>query len=272
MVSKCAMEDAALIFVPSCKLTYSQKEKLQSSLFDRESEVFSADEASEQATGIIMTSMPESSDDYQTPPEHQLSSQNSSNDGQVLATKTAVLDQEAESGGVRGGEKMVVDDSYDRKEKRMVDLTKDSDDLAFLEKSPRSIEKNDTVMVDVNDTEEMGVEFTVEETKAESRVAPKVFVEMPMREQEARMSSTEVNRSLNKIADPKGKRQLPVSFHGAEKKHEGFIDTLSRAMKLQKGDVKADGDDDFLETAKRQGMTFPRPRWWPPEGEGGSED
>ncbi|KAI3501080.1 hypothetical protein L1887_28938 [Cichorium endivia] len=260
------MEDAASLFIP--RLTYSQKEKCQSSPFDRESEVFSADEASEQATGIIMDTMPESSDDYQTPPEHQLSSQNSSNDGQVPATKTAVLDQEAESGGVRGGETMVVDDSYERKEKRMVDLTKDSDDLAFLEKSPRSIEKNDTVMVDVNDTEEMGVEFTDEETKAESRVAPKVFVEMPMREQEARMSSTEGN----KIADPKGKRQLPVSFHGAEKKHEGFIDTLNRAMKLLKGDVKADGDDDFLETAKRRGMTFPRPRWWPPEGEGGSED
>ncbi|KAI3497155.1 hypothetical protein L1887_39560 [Cichorium endivia] len=235
----------------------SMSEKSQSSPFDSESE------ASEQATGIIMASMPESSDDYQTPPEHQLSSQNSSNDGQVPATKTAVLDQETESGGVRGGETMVVDDSYERKEKRMVDITKDSDDLPFLEKNDTDLEKNDTVLVDVNDTEEMGVEFTVEETKAESRVAPKVFVEMPMREQEAR---------VNKIVDPKGKRQLPVTFDGTEKKHEGFIDTLNRALKLLKGDVKADGDDDFLETAKRRGMTFPRPRWWPPEGEGGSED
>lgn len=24
-------------------------------------------------------------------------------------------------------------------------------------------------------------------------------------------------------------------------------------------------DVDFLETAKRRGMTLPRPRWWPPE-------
>ncbi|CAH1416957.1 unnamed protein product [Lactuca virosa] len=277
--------DLAALIIPS---TGSQEEELQSCHFTRESEVFSGDmqlssspdEASEQATGIIMVSMPESSDDYQTPPEHHLSSQNSSNDGQV----TAVVDLETGSGGVENSETMVLDDSCER----MIDLTTDSDNLEFLENRHRvrvrvlEVEDHNTVMVDGNNTntEEMETQYAVGEINSESCVAealkmlketvPKVFVEMPVREQE-----TESKTSLN--LDCKGERQLPFSMKGKEKinieKHEDvFTDTLNRAWKILVGpqgkcDAEADGDDDLLETAMRRGLTLPRPRWWPPEEE-----
>ncbi|KAL7595309.1 hypothetical protein Lser_V15G29592 [Lactuca serriola] len=241
----------------------------------------SSEEASEQATGIIMVSVPESSDDYQTPPEHQFSSQNSSNDGQVPAakTKTASLDGEVESSGVQAEQRMVVEDTYDRKKKQTIDITNDSDNLEFLENRSRTLEykDNNILIVDVNDTGQIEAE---ESNAAKNWVvedAPKVFVEMPMREQEVSMSYTEVNKSLNKIDDhnvyPKGKGRLPFSISiETEKKNDVFIDTLNRACKILKREAKVeaggdtDKDDDFLETAMRRGLIFHRPRWWPPEG------
>ncbi|CAI9278536.1 unnamed protein product [Lactuca saligna] len=276
-------DQIAALIIPS---TDSQEEEIQSCHFTRESEVFSGDmqlssspeEASEQATGIVMVSMQESSDDYQTPPEHHLSSQNSSNDGQV----TTVVDLETGSGGVGNSETMVMDDSCER----MIDLTTDSDNLEFLENRVRvrvlEVEDNNTVMADENNTntEEIETQYAVGETNAGSCVAealktlketvPKVFVEMPVREQE-----TESKTSLN--LDCKGKRQLPFSMKGKEKnnieKHEDvFTDILNRAWKIlveqqRKCGAEADGDDDLLETAMRRGLTLPRPRWWPPEEE-----
>ncbi|KAL4585907.1 hypothetical protein LXL04_010534 [Taraxacum kok-saghyz] len=239
-------EDAYSLILPNCQPSDSQEEKLQSCHMPRKSEdgtqSSSSTDESEQATGILMVTMTESSDDYQTPPEHN---------------------QETEI--VEGETTAMVDDTYERMAKRMVDITKDADNLEFLENNDTALKddnNNDTPVVD------MEVEYTVEKT-----IAHKVFVEMPVREQE-------VTKEVNKTGDvyPKGKRRLPGSLYGndgieKEKKHGNcvFVDTMSRALKILKGEEKSDdGDYDFLETAKRRGLTFPRPRWWPPEA--GFED
>ncbi|CAK9184977.1 unnamed protein product [Ilex paraguariensis] len=75
------------------------------------------------------------------------------------------------------------------------------------------------------------------------------------------------------------RRELPFSMREQEKKvSEGkgsrgdpakkkALNDLLDALRMVIGDVE-DGSEgvDFLETAKRCGMIFPRPRWWPPEG------
>ncbi|KAI3707399.1 hypothetical protein L6452_25880 [Arctium lappa] len=289
----------ASLIIPNCQPTASQENKLQACPFARESEVFSGglqlssspEEASEQTTGIIMLSLPESSDDYQTPPEQQFYSQNSSNDGQLPATKTAAVDREMESGGVGSGETMVVDDDFERQGQRVIDLSNESDNLGFSEKSPRlHLEDNDTLMIDGNDTHSVDGNDThlVDEIDAENSVtearemelssspkenAHEVFVEMPPREKEASISPSTVNTTSNR-----GKRRLPLSVNGRDQnngekgdycRHEAFRNALDRVLKMLVGEPKDDCHDediDFLKTAKRRGMTFPRPRWWPPEG------
>ncbi|KAJ8556464.1 hypothetical protein K7X08_032216 [Anisodus acutangulus] len=77
-----------------------------------------------------------------------------------------------------------------------------------------------------------------------------------------------------------GRRELPLSMRGdknvglveevrrrATTKNGSFKD-LMEAFSVVVGDVRSDdkNDADFFETAKRRGSTFPRPRWWPPEG------
>ncbi|CAI9759474.1 unnamed protein product [Fraxinus pennsylvanica] len=71
-----------------------------------------------------------------------------------------------------------------------------------------------------------------------------------------------------------GKRELPPSIKGKEKnvrgeevvenvrsKNELLMDLLE-VLKVKVGVEEVD----FLKTAKRRGLTFPKPRWWPPEG------
>lgn len=69
------------------------------------------------------------------------------------------------------------------------------------------------------------------------------------------------------------KRQLPVSIQGkkndgVKKKHE--LDDVVKILEMFVADDEHGGggseDVDFLATAKKQGIVFPRPRWWPPEG------
>ncbi|KAI3469029.1 hypothetical protein Pfo_025692 [Paulownia fortunei] len=75
------------------------------------------------------------------------------------------------------------------------------------------------------------------------------------------------------------RRQLPVSLKGKEKNvgggnvletvesKSGLLDFLD-VLKVVVGDMDGGCEDaDFLMTAKRQGLTFPRARWWPPEGD-----
>lgn len=288
------VDQFASLIIPNCQPTASQEKKLQACPFARESEVFSGglqlssspDEASEQTTGIIMVSLPESSDDYQTPPEQQFYSQNSSNDGQLPATKTAAVNREMENGGVGAEETMVADDDCERQGERVINLSNESDNLGFSEKSPRvHLEDNDTLMVDDSDThpvDEIDAENSVTKARETELVsslkesAHEVFVEMPQREQEATRSPSIVNSTSNR-----GKRRLPLSVNGRDQnngekgdysKHEAIRNALDRALKMLVGEPKDDchEDIDFLKTAKRRGMTFPRPRWWPPEG--GLED
>ncbi|CAA3023007.1 Hypothetical predicted protein [Olea europaea subsp. europaea] len=80
------------------------------------------------------------------------------------------------------------------------------------------------------------------------------------------------------------KRELPPSIKGKAKnvRHEevvenarsknGLLMDLLEVLKAKKvvgiedAGFKREEDVDFLETAKRRGLTFPKPRWWPPEG------
>lgn len=51
--------------------------------------------------------------------------------------------------------------------------------------------------------------------------------------------------------------------------HEAFVDTMSLVMKMLSESKRRNYDDveiDLIETAKKRGMTFPRPRWWPEQG------
>ncbi|KAL3843371.1 hypothetical protein ACJIZ3_000774 [Penstemon smallii] len=72
------------------------------------------------------------------------------------------------------------------------------------------------------------------------------------------------------------RRQLPASMKGKVQNvvketvgtKSGLLQLLN-ALKLVAGNTGGDDceDVDFLETAKKRGMTFLRPRWWPPEGD-----
>lgn len=253
----------ASVIIPHCQPTASQEEKLQSCPLARESEVFSDDiqssSSSEQATGIIMVSLPESSDEYQTPPEQHSYSQNSGNDDQVPATNTAAIGRDMKSGRVGDGDAMTADDDGEEPPgQTMVDLANDSDILGFSEKSPR-------VVVDKNDTEQITVERRIHETDAENLVCEtsetelisslkendhQVFVEMPKR-------VTIVNTNLNT-----GKRKLPFSINKEEQNRtqnsrEDFIDSLDRVWKMLTHGNDEIEEIDFIETAKRRGLTFP---------------
>ncbi|KAG8374640.1 hypothetical protein BUALT_Bualt10G0017000 [Buddleja alternifolia] len=75
------------------------------------------------------------------------------------------------------------------------------------------------------------------------------------------------------------RRQLPVTMKGKEKSvgGEGLVKTVETksglldfldVLKVVVGDMNGDSEDvDFLETAKKQGLIFPSPRWWPPDGD-----
>ncbi|PWA75398.1 Aquaporin-like protein [Artemisia annua] len=170
-----------------------------------------------------MVSLPDSSDDnYQTPPEQH--SQNSP------VTNIAV----DEAGNV-------------------VDLDNDTEEILDDEK-----------MV----TEEEAA-FDTEELIESQTDAHHVFDEMPEREQEASKRDVAVL--------DRGKRKLPVSMdkkvtengeRGGEcsSKHDVFKETINRVLKMLVAEGRGKGCDDgkgvdFLETAKRKGVTFPRPRW-----------
>ncbi|KAJ0579093.1 hypothetical protein HanRHA438_Chr05g0246571 [Helianthus annuus] len=85
-----------------------------------------------------------------------------------------------------------------------------------------------------------------------------VFDKMPQREQQTS------NRE---------KRRLPVSMKIQKQnsiccKRETFTSSLNRVLKMVQNRGGGDEDDnvDFVETAKMRGLTFPGPRWWPPQG------
>ncbi|TMW97435.1 hypothetical protein EJD97_005557 [Solanum chilense] len=85
----------------------------------------------------------------------------------------------------------------------------------------------------------------------------------------------------------KGKRKLPLWTKGGSLEEvgrreptKGTFEDLVEDFSMIFGAVSGDDSDDkigvddsndkiggdFLETAMRRGLTFPRPRWWPPEG------
>ncbi|KAJ4956384.1 hypothetical protein NE237_013167 [Protea cynaroides] len=85
-------------------------------------------------------------------------------------------------------------------------------------------------------------------------------------------------KNASKVAN---RRQLPASMRGpmqnAAKRlipdssfsENQSLKSLMDAVIELSGGKNATGDPgnvDILETAKQRGMTFPRPRWWPPEG------
>ncbi|GFZ02053.1 hypothetical protein Acr_15g0006620 [Actinidia rufa] len=79
----------------------------------------------------------------------------------------------------------------------------------------------------------------------------KVFVDLPMRE-------TDVGVAVNKGYE------VQKNVNGGSARKNGLLDALKWvAGEMGEG---SEVDFDFLETAKSRGMTFPRPRWWPPEG------
>ncbi|PSR91680.1 Titin like [Actinidia chinensis var. chinensis] len=87
-----------------------------------------------------------------------------------------------------------------------------------------------------------------------------------------------VNRKITRWVG--GLRELPSSISGQEKNtgeeremgdvagKNRILKSLLDALKWVAGEMGEGSvvDFDFLETAKSCGMTFPQPRWWPPEG------
>ncbi|KAL3817973.1 hypothetical protein ACJIZ3_003878 [Penstemon smallii] len=108
------------------------------------------------------------------------------------------------------------------------------------------------------------------------------FVETKVTEDSAKGKGGLINGVDEKAdVERRGKRrQLPASIKGKEKNmgvqnvvetvgtKSGLLELLD-VLKLVAGNTGGDDceDVDFLETAKKRGMTFPRPRWWPPEGD-----
>uniref|UniRef100_A0A5B7B7M1 Uncharacterized protein n=1 Tax=Davidia involucrata TaxID=16924 RepID=A0A5B7B7M1_DAVIN len=93
------------------------------------------------------------------------------------------------------------------------------------------------------------------------------------------VTSGGINRHSEKDKGVRGRRELPFSISGQTKnvgresglgtspaKHKLLKDLLDALKMVAKELDDGSEDVDFLETAKRRGMTFPRPRWWPPEG------
>ncbi|GMP95653.1 hypothetical protein CsSME_00044616 [Camellia sinensis var. sinensis] len=110
--------------------------------------------------------------------------------------------------------------------------------------------------------------------------ADKVTDELPLRETE--VGEDLLNKGDEVVVGVGGRRELPPSITGQGKnagemagpgnlaaKNQIFKDILD-ALKRVAGEVGGGGteeeDVDFLETAKRRRVSFPRPRWWPPEG------
>ncbi|GJV95237.1 hypothetical protein Tco_1546814 [Tanacetum coccineum] len=136
------------------------------------------------------------------------------------------------------------------------------------QEQPHSVSQNSTQnVVDLNnDTEEIPDELDAHHVLDEmpEKDTHQVFDEMPEREQ-------------NDVAVlDRGKRKLPVSLldnkvtennstEGECYKHDVFKVTINRVLKMLVAEGTGKGDDgkgvDFFETAKKKGMTFPRPRW-----------
>ncbi|GER52542.1 microtubule-associated protein 70-1 [Striga asiatica] len=86
-------------------------------------------------------------------------------------------------------------------------------------------------------------------------------------------------RAANDVSGLGRKRHLPVTLEGKGKSVEGqssgetmeskkgLLDFLN-VLRVVVGDKDCGGEDvEFLETAKKRGLTFPRPRWWPDKGD-----
>ncbi|KAK1406738.1 hypothetical protein QVD17_38346 [Tagetes erecta] len=144
----------ASLIIPNCHRTSSQDEKLQSCPFSRQSKASSdniqssssPDDSSEQVTGIEMLTLPDSFDEYETPPEQDYS-HNSINDRGII--------------------------DFDRLDDEIVDLGKETDDF-------------DTEKIDVDDgVDEIETEaFETEVISSIEEDAHQVFDEMSERELE----------------------------------------------------------------------------------------
>lgn len=78
----------------------------------------------------------------------------------------------------------------------------------------------------------------------------------------------ELPPSIRKGANVAGEKTRKENLAAKDKIFKGLLDALKMvAGQLDGGgsEEEEEEDVDFLETAKRHGMTLPRPRWWPPE-------
>ncbi|GER25731.1 (Dimethylallyl)adenosine tRNAmethylthiotransferase MiaB [Striga asiatica] len=86
-------------------------------------------------------------------------------------------------------------------------------------------------------------------------------------------------RAASDVSGLGRKRHLPVTLEGKGKcvegqssgetmeSKKGLLDFLN-VLRIVVGDKDCGGEDvDFLETAKKRGLTFPRPRWWLDKGD-----
>ncbi|KAD6453160.1 hypothetical protein E3N88_07865 [Mikania micrantha] len=160
-----------------------------------------------------MLTLPESSDEYHTPPDHQRRSETSSIEAQILPpTNTSAFD-------AGDGDPVPVDDDSESYEQRVVDLPNPLDKLGFSEKNPRVPEDNHT---------------------------HQVFVEMRQREQEAgnkRKLPFSMNRQMQTISSSKNEPFVNILNR--------VLKMVQEAKRSRGGEEEEDHDDDidFLETA-----------------------
>ncbi|OIT37088.1 hypothetical protein A4A49_29502 [Nicotiana attenuata] len=256
-----------------------------------------------QHTGIIMLSLqdsdaidqntPHEDEEFQTPPEHHNSQTYiSGSDDQRPTTATAV-DLPA---NVPSGEDTAVyyGDRLDRIDE--VEYSEGDFDEP-LRKRIRVCEKNlgmkssitqkvvdvDTEITDL-ECEEIVQNEVVKDNRMKRNVdsAVKEYGDGVVREDGENEKFNHIKESCNAGVDGniRGRRELPLWMRGGEK--NGGVEGEVRKKAVTKGQFKdiieatfmvVVGEmmnselqnADFWETAKRHGMCFPRPRWWPPE-------
>lgn len=117
----------------------------------------------------------------------------------------------------------------------------------------------------------------VDEISKDAETRKDIHIDGGVRTNGERMEEIDVNRTGGAAGVSGPRRQLPPSLKGKEKEavgdwekweKKGLLELLDDLKAVLEDTVEDNSKEvDIVETVKKKGGTFPRPRWWPPEGE-----